>query len=134
MSANRVFPKAIASTLVADGTVNGLISGRVYARLAPASASYPYVVIGLSAGVSPNTEPGETKDYRYFVKAVSSSQTIAAQVAAAVYDALHHADMDLDDPWKLVQIQHESEFEYVENVEREKLFHLGGLYRIRANK
>lgn len=134
MSANRVIPKAIASALVADGTVNGFVNGRVHLRIAPAGTAYPYLVIGLSSGVSPNTEPKETKDYRYFVKCISPSMTIAAQVASVVYDALHHADIDLDDPWKLVQVQHESDFEFVENVEREKLFHFGGLYRIRANK
>ncbi len=134
MSANRVFPKAIADELVADGTVNGFISGRVYTRLAPAGVAYPYVVIGLSAGVSPRLAPGEGKDYRYFVKCISSSQTVAAQVASAVYDALDNADLDLDSPWLLLQIDHISDFEFVENVEREKLYHLGGVYRIRANK
>lgn len=132
--ATRIIPKGIAAALVADSTVNGLINGRVYMRIAPVNVSYPYVVISLSAGISPNTEPGQTKSYSYIVRAVSSSQSIAAQVASGVYDALHHASLSLDNPWKFLQCDHVSEFEFVEEVEHEKVFHLGGIYRIRANQ
>ena len=134
MSANRTIRKAIGATLVADGTVNGFISGRVRFKLAPVGTAYPYVIIDLSSGVSANDSPREPQDYLFMVKCVTSSQVVAAQVASAIYDALHHASMSLDSPWKLLQCQHMSDFEYVENVEKDKIYHSGGLYRVRVNK
>lgn len=134
MSANRVIPKGLADTLVADGTVNGFISGRVYLRIAPAGASYPYIILNMQSGVSVNDSPREPKDYSYMVKVVSPSQSVAAQVANAIYDALQDTSIDFGATWKVMRVNHLSDFEYVENAEREKLFHSGGLYRIRVNK
>ena len=134
MSAQRSIRKGLIDTLVADGTVNGFVSGRVRSEIAPTGTAYPYIVLSLSSGVSTNDSPREPKDYEYMVKCISPSQSVAAQVASAIYDALQDASPDLDSPWKLLRMNHLSDFEYVENLERDKLYHSGGLYRIRVNK
>ena len=131
---NRILYKGIRAKLAGDATVNGFVSGKYYRQLAPYDASYPFVTIAHSAGGNTNTEPDDMVDMRFTIKAMSTSLTVASQIAEAIYSALHNQTLTYDTPYKHLDCEHLVPFEYVENVDNDKVWHIGGVYRIRADK
>jgi hypothetical protein len=131
---NRIIEAGILTKLSNDSTVNNIISGNYWILLAPNSASYPYVTLQYSAGGNVNDSPNEPIDCRYIVKCLSGNMAQARTVADAIYDALHEQELTYSATWKHFACTHLTRFEYVENVDGDKVFHCGGVYRIRADK
>ncbi len=130
--------KAIRARLAAASALTDLVGARIYSIQAPAAAALPLIVIQLTGGGSPNDSPRDTLDLIVTVRATAtdadgSSGAAGAKVAAdLIRVALHNASLTLDAPWTAYDIQHETAFAYVENIDRRQYYHAGGTYRIRA--
>lgn len=133
---------ALVTTSTAEGSAvralvtSGTAASRVYLNQAPASAALPYIVMTYVAGGSTNETPVDGLDVRYQVEAISDDAAEAADLETKIRAALHNQtdDISLGGGWKIVDIQHEEPFFFVENVDKRQYIHAGGTYRVRANK
>lgn len=130
--------KAIRAQLAASSDLTALVGNRIYSTQAPAAAALPLVVYQLTGGGSPNDSPRDALDLIVTVRASAtdtegvSGAATAKAAADVIRAALHNAALTLDTPWTAYDVQHESAFAYVENVDRRQIHHAGGTYRVRA--
>jgi hypothetical protein len=73
-------------------------------------------------------------DVRVLVKAVAETAGAAGSLADAIRTALHGQELTYSGGWMHIQAQHISPIAYPEAVDRVTLYHMGGLYRLRASK
>lgn len=125
--------KAIRAALT-GGTAGPLVGGRVYNEMAPQGAALPYVVLAFNAGGKTNRTPTDEGDVRHVVKAISTSASEAAQVAAAIEADLHETSLALDAPWTAYRCQVLTVVKYIEQAEREQYFHNGWMIRTRVSR
>jgi hypothetical protein len=130
--------KAIRAQLAASADLTNLVGARIYSTQAPAAAALPLIVYQLTGGGSANDSPRDALDLIVTIRATATdaegiSGAATAKAAADLIRAgLHHAPLALDAPWTAYDLQHETAFAYVENVDRRQYHHAGGTYRIRA--
>lgn len=125
--------KAIRAALT-GGTAGPLVGGRVYNEMAPQGAALPYVVLALNAGGKTNRTPTDEGDVRHVVKAISTSASEAAQVAAAIEADLHEVSLALDAPWAAYRCQVLTVVKFFEQAERVQYYHNGWIVRTRVSK
>lgn len=125
--------KAIRAALT-GGTAGPLAGGRVYNEMAPQGAALPYIVMAFNAGGKTNRTPTDEGDVRHVVKAISTSASEAAQIAAAIEADLHEASLALDAPWAAYRCQALSVVKFIEQAEREQYHHHGWMVRTRVSR
>lgn len=107
MSVELAVLKAIITRLRADTTLTGLVSGRVYDRVAT-GAAMPYVHVRNLQGVADGADCVDGQevyvDIDAWSNAVGSGE--AGKVAAAVRASLNYAPLILDEPYALLEIEH----------------------------
>lgn len=103
----------------------------IYKGIAPNGTSTPYIIYNIQAGGSDNDTPIDSVDVVLLVKAVSTDSREAETIADLVRARLHEAELTLDAPWTNYRTQHTSIVDFVEQVDREQFYHVGGLYRVR---
>lgn len=129
-----VVGQAIRAKLTANSAVTALVGQRIYNTLAPADATYPYVEIIFSAGGHTNVSGRDPVDVSMTVKAVGNNPATAASVDSAVLAALHEANLGSVGGWSWYRCQAVTIVGYQEAVEREIVYHIGAVYRIRGAK
>lgn len=131
--------KWIYGLLSGDGTIAGIVGTRIYAGIAPASATFPCIVyLPLSAGEDVRG-PGATRIWAaplYLVKAITQGGSVAAlQTLVDRIDALLHgqkggtADATIqycvrERPFRMTTVEAPGNTVYQ---------HLGGEYRVAAS-
>ncbi len=105
---------------------------RVYFGQAAEAADFPYLLMNDAGGGSTNDTPRDAFDLILQVKAVSDDGAEALLLSESVRGVLHNGSITLASPWKLLDIQHEAPFYFVENDERRQYYHAGGTYRVRG--
>ncbi len=130
--------KAIRAQLTASSALTGLVGVRIFSTQAPAAAALPLIVYQVTGGGSPNDSPRDALDLLVTVRATAtdadgvSGAATAKTAADLIRAALHNAALTLDTPWSAYDVQHETAFAYVENLDRRQYHHAGGVYRVRA--
>jgi len=128
----------LRTQLLNQMTIATLTESQVYNEQAPETARHPFLVFSVNAGGSINDTANRYVDMRYLVKAVTASGDSgpaaerAAELADAIYTALHGQDFAMGASWQLVRCQHLTVVKYVENQSNRQYFHNGGIYRVRA--
>jgi hypothetical protein len=127
---------AIRTKLVATSAVTTLLSSAsaVYRIEAGQDAAKPYIVMAWSGGGDVNDTQYDRFDVRVLVKAVAETAGAAGSLADAIRTALHGQELTYSGGWMHIQAQHISPIAYPEAVDRVTLYHMGGLYRLRASK
>ena len=125
---------AIRAHLVGGSAFTAVVSQRVYADIAPAGATMPYVVLSLNGGGYDNDTPLDSADVRMTVRGVSASAQEADTLGNAIRARLHKAAVSPGDGWSLMSLTEDTLFSYVEQTERVQYWHRGGVYRIRLSK
>lgn len=128
--------EAIYNKLNGTSAVTSLLSSAtaVYIEVAPVGAVLPYIIIAPAGGGSDNDTPTDSADVMYYIKGVAESALVAGAVAAAIFNALHEADLTIDAPWSCYRCQHVNLISYPEPVDRKIFRHMGGSYRIRLSQ
>ncbi len=89
--------KAIVGVLRAHAGTSALVSSRIYDR-APESATFPFLTLGVVAGIPFDGEA--LRGMRHIFDVHAWSRTVSAvecrRIVAQVFDALHWADLTLD--------------------------------------
>ncbi len=130
--------KAIRARLAAATTLTAVVGTRIYSTQAPGAALLPLIVYQITGGGSPNDSPRDALDLLVTVRVVAADAdgtggaATAKSAADLVRAALHNAALTLDSPWAAYDVQHETAFAYIENVDRRQYHHAGGVYRVRA--
>ena len=126
---------AIRTKLAATAAVTTLLSSAsaIY-RLEAGAVARPYIVMNVLGGGDVNDTQYDTFDVRVSVKAVADTAGAAGGLADAIRTALHGIELTYTDGWKHIQCQHISPIAYPEPVDRDTIFHMGGIYRLRASK
>jgi hypothetical protein len=127
---------AIRTKLVATSAVTTALSSSsaVYRLEAGQDAAKPYIVMAWSGGGDVNDTQYDRFDVRVLVKAVAETAGAAGSLADAIRTALHGQELTYSGGWMHIQAQHISPIAYPEAVDRVTLYHMGGLYRLRASK
>jgi hypothetical protein len=128
--------QAIRTKLVATSAITTALSSSsaVYRLEAGQDAVKPYIVMAWSGGGDVNDNPYDRFDVRILVKAVAETAGAAGSLADAIRTALHGTELTYTGGWMHIQCQHISPIAYPEAVDRVTLYHMGGLYRLRASK
>lgn len=124
---------ALRAALLENHALNQAVSGQVYWDDAPASATYPYIVISLNSGGAVNDAALRMADLHYLVKCVGTNKTATVQIADLIYQTLHEADLIGDDAWYIWRCQQVSVVSYSEMEAEVRYTHSGGIYRIRMS-
>jgi hypothetical protein len=127
---------ALRTKLNATSAVTTLLSSAsaIYRLEAGQDAVKPYIVMAWNGGGDVNDNPYDRFDVRILVKAVAETPSAAGSLADAIRTALHGIELTYTGGWMHIQCQHISPIAYPEAVDRETIFHMGGLYRLRASK
>jgi hypothetical protein len=127
---------AIRTKLVATSAVTTALSSSsaVYRIEAGQDAAKPYIVMAWSGGGDVNDTQYDRFDVRVLVKAVAETAGAAGSLADTIRTALHGTELTYTGGWMHIQCQHISPIAYPEAVDRVTLYHMGGLYRLRASK
>ena len=125
---------ALRAALIADGTISAAVGARCYLTRAPESASLPYGLLNYVGGGSTNDTPRDAFDQLWQVQFISDDAAQAQDLSDRARDLLHNASITLESPWKLIDLQHEDPFFFVEDVDRRQYLHAGGTYRVRGSK
>jgi len=125
--------KAIYQKLAGASAVTSQLSGgsAIYYHQAPTGAVLPYIVYIFAGGGSDNSDPLDSGDVMYYVKAIARTAQTAGAIADAIRSTLHEQSVTIDSPWSVYRCQHNEVLTLVEDVEREQFYHAGGSYRIR---
>lgn len=128
---------ALYSRLTGTAGLTALLasSSAVYLDQAPQNAAFPYVVFGLQGGGDDNKSPHRAQSLLYMVKGLTTANMSAAGNIDAQADAALHLVTLTVTGWTNTWLARESEIEYVEDIGGGKrVFHRGGVYRIRIAK
>lgn len=102
---------------------------------APQGASYPYVIFGLQGGGDDNKSPHRAQSLLYMAKALATANMKAAGNIDTQIDGALHLNTLTVTGWTNFWLARESEIEFPENIGGGKrVFHRGGVYRIRIAK
>ena len=107
MSASEALQKAIYTALVADFDVASLIGGRVYDGV-PDKPVFPYVSFGPTDFAPEDADCITARRETVQIDVWSRDQSrlrLAKVVVDAVYAALHDANLPMDDPYALAELQ-----------------------------
>ena len=127
---------ALRTKLVAASGLTTLLSSAsgVYRIEAGQDAGTKYVVMSYNRGGYTNIVQNDMIDVTFTVKGIADNAADAGSIQAAILSALHNAELTYTEGWLHVSCQHTTAFEYSEHVDRVTLYHMGGLYRLRASK
>ena len=131
-----VAERFIATKLLADGQLTAIVGQRVYAYLAPAGATFPYVVFQLQAPSQDVRGVGPVRvmsDLLYAVKVIGKDQAFSALEAAAnrITSVLHAASGAVTGG-TVVACVREYPLSYLEIDSGVIYRHLGGIFRVYA--
>ncbi|PSL20577.1 DUF3168 domain-containing protein [Shimia abyssi] len=92
-----VLQAAVYQTLIADLTLDGIVSGAIYDEVPSGTVPTTYVTLGTEMALDRSDATGDGAEHRFTVSVVSGASgfSLAKQAAAAVSDALHRADLSL---------------------------------------
>jgi len=110
-------------------------SSRAYADLAPAGATYPYVVYQIAAGGELNAIVGQDAQFVLVIKAIvqenlASAMTLADRIGALFNDKDSGA-LSAGAGWTILHISQLRRVHYVELVDGKRLYHSGHQFSIR---
>jgi hypothetical protein len=127
---------ALRTKLNATSAVTTLLSSAsaIYRLEAGQGVAKPYIVMAWNGGGNVNDTQYDTLDVRVLVKAVAETAGGAGSLADAISGALHGQELTYTGGWKHMSCQLISPIAYPEAVDRVTLYHMGGLYRLRASK
>lgn len=130
----RELQKAVRDQLVGGTALTALLSSgsAVYWNQAGVSAVVPYITVSLNAGGMLNDNPRDAFDVNVVVLGVATDAAVAGQIADAIQDRLHNADLTYSS-YGAVACQQTSAVSYVENADRVVYHWAGGIYRVRAS-
>lgn len=119
---------ALYAKLTGTAAINSAVSGRIYFGLAPANATYPYIVFSKVSGAKTRAfqTPEAFKREVWLVKAVDrgSSANTAESVAALVDTALDGGTVTVSGK-RLADLAHVSDVSYPE-PDGDQLYHHSG--------
>jgi hypothetical protein len=129
-----IIEAAMLAKLKGTSAITSLLSGAtaVFNTQSPANSARPYVIFQYMAGGDTNDTPRRALDVRYMVKGVANGGASASAIAAAIEAALHDQLLTLASPWACYRMQHITPFTSIENIDQTQIYHVGGIYRIRA--
>lgn len=130
----RLIETAIYNALLSNSTISSTIGTRVFADLAPVSATFPLVLLAFSSGGDDNETDLESVDVLYAVQAIATAAESANTLAEAIRTALHRADLTISGGWNSVRCEVQSPIRYVEQVDRKQYWHRGYIVRVQASK
>lgn len=127
----------ISATLLADATLVGLVSTKVFEDLAPNGTPFPYVVFNVQDAPYVVRGVGLAEvmvDTIFTVKAVAqvSSYDVLAPHASAIRAALVTAETQAPTGGLIFTCSYERQVAYAEGRGAEQVRHLGGEYKIQA--
>jgi hypothetical protein len=127
---------ALRTKLVAASGLTSLLSlsTGIYRIEAGQDAGTKYVVMSYNRGGYTNIVQNDMMDVAFTVKGVADNAADAGSIQAAILSALHGAELTYPEGWLHVSCQHTTAFEFPEQVDRITLYHMGGIYRLRASK
>ena len=135
MSAYNALNAAVYSRLSADAALGSLLGGtvgKVFYQQAPDNYAYPYVVFDWQAGGDENLTPSRMKNMVMHVRGYNTTGAALAGTIDARLDTLLHNYTFTVVGWTNFQTMREEDISIVENPpDGEKVFHAGGLYRVR---
>lgn len=114
-------------------TLYGLVSTRVYNRVAPQNTQRPYVIFSFAGGGDMNETPVDRLEVLYLVKGLADSVATALQVDDAIRASLHWQTFAVSG-WNLLGCTREQEVQLDETVNGVMVYHRGALYRIVVGK
>jgi len=124
----------IRAKLLADPTISGLVSDRIWIKQAKNNATLPYIIIDLNSGGDNKTYGKEIVDLRYAILAISAQTGQSTDMSVAIRDALDEQDATISGDWEIYRLQHLQFVHFIEMVEGKPYYYDGGVYRVRASK
>jgi hypothetical protein len=130
----RALQKAVRDRLTGGTALTALLSSgsAVYWNQAGVNAALPYIIVNINAGGMVNDNPRNAFDVNVAVWGIATDAATAGQIADAIYDRLHKAELSYSS-YGHVACQQVSAISYVENADRVVYHYAGGLYRVRAS-
>ena len=129
--------KGLNTVLKSDATLSALVGQRVVNSFAKEPV-YPYVFFSHNSGGDTNLQRRGQADLMYLIKGMSTENTggkvLAAQIAEAIYNALHEKPFVIDAGWKVYRVQRTNIVQMVELDGDINYYHHGAMYRIRVSQ
>jgi hypothetical protein len=117
-----IYNKLIAGTVVAGSAI--------YADVAPQSTAYPYVVFSCSASEESHQDAVDLRSDMWLVKVVSNNPQTAGSVQNNIRSALNYQSLTVDANWTTLWVTAVNQFQFIEMVNNQKIYHAGGTYRV----